>query len=56
MAELTERLGFNLADTFSCYIKFLTNFLQCSGTSVIQAETESQYFLFSLCQCSKYFI
>ena len=53
MTKLAERLCLNLTDTFSCYIKFLTNFLQSSGTSIVQAKTQAQYFLLSVCQCAQ---
>ena len=55
MTQFAQCLCFDLTDTFTGNVEFLTYFLQSTGPSVIQTETESQYFLFSLCQSTQHF-
>ena len=40
MAELAERLGFNLANTLSGDVEFLADLLQRTGSAVVEAEAE----------------
>ena len=50
MAKFSQSLCLNLSDTFSCYIKFLSNLFQCSGTSIIKTKTQTEHLLFSVCK------
>jgi len=40
MSEFAERLGFNLPDPLTGYIKLFTHFLKCPCTPVIQPEPQ----------------
>ena len=53
MTELTECFRLNLTDTLSGYVKFLTDFLKGSGTSIIETKTEAEYLLLSFGQGSQ---
>ena len=55
MAQLTQSLRLDLADTFSGYIKFLAHFFQRSCSAIIQTKAQTQYFFFSFCQSIQYF-
>ena len=55
MTQFTQCFGFDLTDTLSCNVEFLTNFLKGTCTSVVQSETQSQDFLFSLGKSSENF-
>ena len=50
MAQLSQRFRLNLTDTLSGNVKFLSNFFQCSRTSIIQTKTQAQHLLLPLCQ------
>ena len=53
MAKLTKRFCFNLTDTLTGNVEFLTNFFQRTCTSIIQAETKSQHLLLTFGQGSE---
>ena len=55
MTQFTKCFSFNLSDTLTGNVEFLTYFFQSSCPAVIQAKTESQYFLLSVCQCIQHF-
>ena len=43
MTQLAQRLGFDLADTFTGDVELLTNFLEGAGVTVLNAEAQTQY-------------
>ncbi len=43
MAELAQRLGFDLADAFAGHAEILAHFLERAGTPVYQAEAQPQH-------------
>ena len=55
MTQFAQCLCFDLTDTFTGNVEFLTYFFQRTCASVIQSETKTQYLLLSLCQCTQYF-
>ncbi len=50
LAQLGERLGFNLTDTFTRNGEFLTDFLERVTLATVQAETHLNDFLLSIGQ------
>ena len=48
MTQLAQSFCLDLTDTLSCDIELFTNFLQSSGTSVVQSETEAENLLFTV--------
>ena len=42
MAELPQRLGFNLADSLTGNVKFFADLFQRPGTAVFQAKPETE--------------
>ena len=49
MTEFAGALGLNWTDTLTGYVKYFTHFFQCSRSSVIKTETQTQHFLLPLC-------
>ena len=54
MAQLAQGFGFDLPDAFTGNTKVLTNFLKCSGTSVVKPKAETQDFFFPRRQSLQY--
>ena len=48
MTQLAQSFCLDLTDTLSCDIELFTNFLQSSGTSVVQSETEAEDLLLTV--------
>ena len=55
MAELAERLGFDLPDTLARYLELLTYFLKRSLSAVDKTESQYDHALLALGQCVEYF-
>ena len=56
MAEFAECLCLNLADTLTGDIELLAYLFQGPGTAVLEAETQTEHFLLTLCQCAEHLI
>ena len=56
MAQFSEGLCLDLADTLSCDVKLFSYFLECAGAPVVHAEAQAENLLFSLCQCIQHFV
>ena len=50
MAQFPQCLGFNLANTFTCYVKFFAYFFQCACSSILQSEAQTHNLTFSFRQ------
>lgn len=50
MAQLAQGLGFDLADSFSCNVELLADFLQGSRAAVLQSEAQTDYLALTLGQ------
>ena len=50
MAQLAQCLCLNLADTFTGYIELLADFLQSTGTSVLNTKAQTQHLFLTGCQ------
>ena len=48
MTQFTQSLRFDLTDTLSCNVEFFSNFLESSGTAVIQSETKTENLLLTV--------
>ena len=47
MAELSESLGLDLADTLTGYVELLANLFKGAGASIFNTEAQAQNLLFS---------
>ena len=54
MAQLAQCLCLNLADTFTSYIELLADFLQSTGTSVLNTKAQTQHLFLTGCQGLEY--
>ena len=47
MTEFAQCFRFNLADTLTRYVEFLSDFLQCTLVTVIQTKPETEDLFFA---------
>jgi len=57
MAQLSQRLGFDLPNSFAGHCEVLPHFFEgVLGAGCAETKSHLNYFLFTRCKCGQYFV